>query len=162
MAAPQLLQWMWADAGMAPGDFFAAMAKRDPFRWSAKMTSDALKLDLLSIRESHVRRPVRLRLCDQTHDLEFTCIQTAIRWIDEAQQKINGPDGVNSTTSPDFVPPPPPPISRSLPPEPRLIPGCEHITFGETADDSPTTRDDFSRMLNHFVKEERALGRKER
>jgi len=38
------------------------------------------------------------------------------------------------------------------PPEPRLIPGCEDITFGDT-DTSPATRDDFSRMLNHFVKD---------
>jgi hypothetical protein len=87
---PQLLQWMWADSGIAPGGFFAAMAKMDPFRWSAKMTPDALKRDLSSLPSSHERRPVRLSLCGQTHELEFSCPESAVRWIDEAQQEISG------------------------------------------------------------------------
>jgi hypothetical protein len=43
---------------------------------------------LLSISSSH-SRPVRLRLCGQSHELEFSCPDSAARWIDEAQQEID-------------------------------------------------------------------------
>jgi hypothetical protein len=84
----QLLQWMWADSGIASGSFFSAMAKANPLRWSAKMNADALKLQLLSLSSSHAR-PIRLRLCGQTHELDFSSPESAIKWIDEAQDEIN-------------------------------------------------------------------------
>lgn len=84
----QLLQWMWADSGVASGSFFTAMAKLNPFRWSAKMNAEALKLNLLSLSLSHAR-PIRLRLCGQTHELDFSSPESAINWIDEAQKEIS-------------------------------------------------------------------------
>jgi len=83
----QLLQWMWADAAVAPGTFFTEIAKVNPLRWSAKMPPEDLKRDL-ALLPSPCDRRIRLRLVGQTHELEFSCPESASRWIDEAQHEI--------------------------------------------------------------------------
>lgn len=91
----QLLQWMWADAAVATGSFFEAIAKSNPLRWSAKMLPDDLKQDLAAL-PSPCHRRIRLRLVGQTHELEFSSPESASRWIDEAQQEIRGQSHKNS------------------------------------------------------------------
>jgi len=85
----QLLQWMWADAGARLGSLFKALAAANPLRWSAKLTPQAL-IDELSAVDPLQLRPVKLRLCDQPHELKFESPESALQWLKDAQQDING------------------------------------------------------------------------
>jgi len=83
----QLLQWMWADAGAGLGGMFKAAAKANPLRWSAKLTPQALRQELLTVAPSQ-HRPVRLCLCGQPHELKFSTPALALQWLEEAQDEI--------------------------------------------------------------------------
>ena len=85
----QLLQWMWADAGAGIGSLFKAAAKANPLRWSARLTPHALRQELLAVTPLPLR-PVRLRLCGQSHELKFSTPESAVQWLDEAQDELRG------------------------------------------------------------------------